>query len=371
MLITVTVILFISLLKGDLVIGCVLPCICFSTSVNCTLKNLTEIPPNIPSNTTELYLHGNNLTSLVPNDLSGLTSLMVLDLSDNNLESLPEDLLSSNTNLQNLKLKNNKLVSLPEGFLSTTTNLRVLDLSDNNIISLSENLLSTTTNLNSLYLSDNNIISLPEGLLSTTTNLEYIYLSDNNIKSLPEGLLSTTTELQALWLDNNKLESLPEGLLSTTTILVVLDLRNNNLESLPEGLLSATTIFQFLNISGNTLKCCLMKNVIKRLTTVNFVSGTCEDFNTTTEISSFNTSDCIIPVDGGWSHWFNSSCSVTCGDGVIIKNRTCDSPKPSDGGLDCENVVENRAIIQSKDPATNQEKISTINQRKNSVKGKP
>ncbi|XP_052085631.1 slit homolog 2 protein-like isoform X2 [Mytilus californianus] len=287
MLSTVTVILFISFVKGDLVIGCVQPCICFGTSVNCTLKNLTEIPPNIPSDTTELYLNGNNLTSLVPNDLSGLTFLIVLDLSENNLESLPKGLLSSNTNL------------------------RVLDLSDNNIISLSKDLLSTTTNLNSLYLNDNNIISLPE------------------------GLLSMTTELQSLQLDNNKLVSLPEGLLSTTTKLVILFLRNNNLESLPEGLLSTTTKFQLLNISGNALKCCLMKNVIKRLTTVNFVIGTCEDFNTTTEITSFNTSDCRIPLDGGWSPWFNSSCSVTCGDGVLSKNRTCDNPTPSDGGLYC------------------------------------
>ncbi|XP_076091300.1 ectin-like [Mytilus galloprovincialis] len=78
-----------------------------------------------------------------------------------------------------------------------------------------------------------------------------------------------------------------------------------------------------------------MKNVIKRLTTVQLVSGTCEDFNTTTEIKSFNTSDCKIPVDGGWSIWSSSSCSVTCGNGVITKTRACDNPTPSDSGLDC------------------------------------
>lgn len=54
MLTTVTIILFISLLKGHLVIGCVLPCTCADTKVDCSSKYLTEIPPNIPSNTTEL-----------------------------------------------------------------------------------------------------------------------------------------------------------------------------------------------------------------------------------------------------------------------------------------------------------------------------
>ncbi|XP_052086131.1 semaphorin-5A-like [Mytilus californianus] len=63
-----------------------------------------------------------------------------------------------------------------------------------------------------------------------------------------------------------------------------------------------------------------------------YYEGTCTDSKTTIDIHNFNETTCIIP---GWSPWINSSCSATCGDGVIIKTRTCDNPPPSDDGLKC------------------------------------
>ena len=50
----------------------------------------------------------------------------------------------------------------------------------------------------------------------------------------------------------------------------------------------------------------------------------------------------IFLVDGGWSDWKNvTNCSVTCGEGVIIQERTCTQPSPSCGGRDClgENIT--------------------------------
>ena len=42
------------------------------------------------------------------------------------------------------------------------------------------------------------------------------------------------------------------------------------------------------------------------------------------------------PIDGKWSRWSNwSSCSEECGDGIQTRNRSCDSPVPQHGGLDC------------------------------------
>ncbi|CAC5400118.1 HMCN [Mytilus coruscus] len=41
-------------------------------------------------------------------------------------------------------------------------------------------------------------------------------------------------------------------------------------------------------------------------------------------------------IDGSWGPWGNSSaCSKTCGDGEIVRNRSCDSPAPENGGYDC------------------------------------
>ncbi|WAR05417.1 FCGBP-like protein [Mya arenaria] len=42
-------------------------------------------------------------------------------------------------------------------------------------------------------------------------------------------------------------------------------------------------------------------------------------------------------VDGQWGNWgtWSSSCSVTCGDGVLTRVRLCDAPKPKFGGINC------------------------------------
>ena len=44
----------------------------------------------------------------------------------------------------------------------------------------------------------------------------------------------------------------------------------------------------------------------------------------------------ISVVDGGWSEWCSfTRCTVSCGGGVRIRNRTCTNPPPEGDGLDC------------------------------------
>ncbi|XP_052266578.1 adhesion G protein-coupled receptor B1-like isoform X3 [Dreissena polymorpha] len=50
-----------------------------------------------------------------------------------------------------------------------------------------------------------------------------------------------------------------------------------------------------------------------------------------------NAQSCII--DGQWSSWTDwSRCSVTCGLGTISRDRTCTSPAPSNGGRNCSEM---------------------------------
>lgn len=42
-------------------------------------------------------------------------------------------------------------------------------------------------------------------------------------------------------------------------------------------------------------------------------------------------------VDGGWSVWSSwTECSVTCGTGVVSRERKCDNPAPAAGGRSCQ-----------------------------------
>ncbi|XP_074627228.1 uncharacterized protein LOC141885237 isoform X4 [Acropora palmata] len=50
---------------------------------------------------------------------------------------------------------------------------------------------------------------------------------------------------------------------------------------------------------------------------------------------SCNQGDC--PVNGSWSAWSSwQACSATCGDGLQVRSRVCENPRPTNGGYSCE-----------------------------------
>ncbi|KAK7135867.1 hypothetical protein R3I94_014519 [Phoxinus phoxinus] len=53
----------------------------------------------------------------------------------------------------------------------------------------------------------------------------------------------------------------------------------------------------------------------------------------------------FCPIDGKWGSWSGSTpCSVTCGVGLQIQRRLCDSPKPTHGGRQCQGEEQKHGI---------------------------
>ncbi|XP_041521351.1 platelet glycoprotein Ib alpha chain [Microtus oregoni] len=124
-----------------------------------------------------LHLSHNSLQSL-PSLGWALPALTILDLSFNQLGSLSPGVLEGLSQLQELYLQNNNLKSLPPGLLVSTTNLKKLNLANNHLRELPHGLLDGLEDLDTLYLQGNWLRTMPRGFFGTLF-LPYVFLHAN------------------------------------------------------------------------------------------------------------------------------------------------------------------------------------------------
>ncbi|XP_076398878.1 platelet glycoprotein Ib alpha chain-like [Peromyscus maniculatus bairdii] len=124
-----------------------------------------------------LKLSHNNLQSL-PSLGRALPALTILDISFNQLESLSPRVLEGLSQLQELYLQNNKLRSLSPGLFMFTTKLNKLNLANNKLGELPPGLLDGLEDLDTLYLQGNQLRTIPKGFFGTLL-LPFVFLHGN------------------------------------------------------------------------------------------------------------------------------------------------------------------------------------------------
>ena len=163
--------------------SCPLPCICFSTHVDCNHRNLPNVPQSISASTTELDLSFNQINSLMNFTFSQLNQLRSLNLSFNRISFIDSCALDGLAMLQVLNLTVNKLDHLNNGIFYHTPRLEHLYLKNNSLSEIPA--LSNLTELRILDLSSNFLIQayFPPSF-QFLTSLVTVRLSENNLGQL-------------------------------------------------------------------------------------------------------------------------------------------------------------------------------------------
>ena len=167
-----------------------------------------------------LQLSNHNVEE-IPDSFSNLQRLDSLDLNEIFIGVFPES-ITKLANLRQLNLSHNYISSLPKS-ISELKSLKILDLGLNRIKTLDDSI-NSLSNLEVLKLNSNNISELPTaiGNLRKLKDLELYY---NHLTALTDSI-ENLEALEILNISNNKLISLPKGL-SNLKSLRILDLRYN------------------------------------------------------------------------------------------------------------------------------------------------
>lgn len=223
--------------------------------INCSLSDLNneyfynEIRKIKNKKKTTFLAFSNSSTLVYLNDgvFEKFKNLKKLHLTFNNLKNVSDELLTNLTNLEDLHLNNNDIRNFPN--ISKLSKLTSLLISNNKIQYIPENTFSKNCRLTKLLLNHNQLEELPNSI-GNLKSLNILLLNNNFLKILPDSI-GNLKSLLILNLYFNNLQTIPLSI-GNLYYLITLNLNNNNLKLLPNSLLNLNNL-ETLNISFNEL----------------------------------------------------------------------------------------------------------------------
>ncbi|KAI5628605.1 toll-like receptor 7, partial [Silurus asotus] len=211
--------------------------------VDCTSRELTSIPPGIPSNTTNLTLTINHIPHINSTSFLGLSNITEIDIRCNcvPIKVGPKDHICTKSmqvdngsfwqlkTLKSLYLDGNQLSSIPKGL---PPNVVLLSLEVNSISSILKENLTDLVNIETLYLGQNCYFRNPcnrsyyieDDAFLQLDKLTLLSLKSNNLSFVPRRLPSS---LKELYLYNNNIQKVAAEDFHNLTKLEILDLSGN------------------------------------------------------------------------------------------------------------------------------------------------
>lgn len=264
------------ILVQKLVLCC--PTICQSCTerqVNCRSLGLAAIPKDFPKTVTLLYLSGNNLTNILPNELMEHTELAVIYLNNsgifyihpkaftslkklyylylngNYIQRLDVGLFDGLFSLHYLHLQQNQIDALPQGLFLQLKAVRYLYLQNNKLHVLGSDVFYGMVKLHTLNLANNNISRISDTAWRHLDNLEILFLDSNNLIQVPSNAIRLLKGLKKLSLSNNQLGSIHNFAFQGLYSLQYLFINNANIQAISDRAFSGLTNLKLLSLSRN------------------------------------------------------------------------------------------------------------------------
>ncbi|XP_038054166.1 leucine-rich repeats and immunoglobulin-like domains protein 3 [Patiria miniata] len=221
--------------------------------INLGWNDITYITPRafrFIMNLNHLILTSNKLV-YVPEAISNLTSLGILDLAKNRIQGLYTNSLQGLPNLQFLNLQENRIGEVNIGSFYQLPQLRTLHLNDNIISYLPSQVFNGLSFLEVLSLNNNLLQNLYPGVFNAMYNIRTIDLHGNTLNHLSRETFHGLSSLENLYLNANNLRNLPSTLFQGLYNLRILDISDNtHIGTFPFGLLYGLHNLETLKISN-------------------------------------------------------------------------------------------------------------------------
>ncbi|XP_078620900.1 uncharacterized protein LOC144887513 [Branchiostoma floridae x Branchiostoma japonicum] len=211
------VVLFLTIVFRTSLQQCPSMCRCPSeTEVRCSNKDLSVIPPDIPTTVEKLYLDRNRIS----------------EVNNSHIAAFP--------NLRELHLPRNSIRTVPGQTFANLPNLEILSLASNNVSVVDVYAFRNSPKLKYIFLNRNSLVEVPKDLQRLET-LEILALDHNNIRTVSAELFSSQLRsLIRVDLNNNpwscdcRLRGLKEWMSETS---IEISLRENVTCASPEHLI--------------------------------------------------------------------------------------------------------------------------------------
>ncbi|KAL6254455.1 hypothetical protein P5V15_014525 [Pogonomyrmex californicus] len=216
-------------------------CDIFDVSVKCiynacrvTCANYTDVPKNLSSNVTAIFLTDNLLTHLSRDALSRYPEIRLLYLDNNNIIELEKGIFLHQSKLFWLILTNNSISEVLPGHLTGLDKLETLLLDQNKIVTADFSDLENSTTTYLINLSKN-MLTTSALKLPRLPTLTEIILDGNHFESITEDLFAGCSALKSLSMEDNSVSSIGENAFRNLQQLVELNLAYNRIVTIPSN----------------------------------------------------------------------------------------------------------------------------------------